>query len=197
MQAIVVDHANRDRHARSLELFFRARHRIYAEKLRWVPCSPDGLERDQFDTPEATYILILEDDRLVAGSRLIATSQPHLASEIFASAFNRRALPRDPQVLEWTRGFIIPDRRGKLKLMAFSCAAVMEYCLLHGFRQVGGMQDLRWLKQWERWGWRVEIYGDPLPMDSHLWLPAYCDVTEHALQRARYLAGLTPGVAAA
>jgi acyl-homoserine lactone synthase len=195
MHAIIVDESNQHLHGPALDSFFRERHCIYAEELHWVPCATDGREIDQFDTPAATYILILEGTRLIAGSRLITTDQPHLASEVFADAFNQMALPRDPKIVEWTRGFIVGDQRerGSLKLKAFCCAAVMEYCLGRGYRQIGGMQDKRWLSIWRRLGWRVHVHGDPVLIDGHDWTPAYFDVTEDALQAAQGAAGLAVG----
>ena len=184
METIVIDRTNREAAAALLEQLFRARHSIFAVARRWVPVSPDGLERDQFDTDEATYIVFLEAGRIIAGSRLIETQHPHLASEIFPDLFTRLPLPRDPLVVEWTRGFIVPERRS-VALMAYCCTEIMQHCLDRGYRQLGGLQELRWLKLWARLGWRTERYGEPVAFDGEPWLPAYCDVTEASLTMSR------------
>lgn len=172
-----------------LELFFRARHAVYAEELGWVPRSPDGLEYDQFDTGAAAYLVVMDKGEFVAGSRLIPTHLPHMLSEVFPDICNRRPLLRDATVAEWTRGFIVAKRRdkGSLRILAGACAAVMEYCLNHGYRQVGGIQDAKWISLWERMGWSIHTHGEPVQIDGRPWLPIYFDVTEAAMLAARAL----------
>jgi acyl-homoserine lactone synthase len=111
MKADRIDHTNAALFERQLNAFFAARHDIYVEELTWRPPAVDGLERDPFDTPAATYLVVTDEDGLVAGSRLIPTSEPHLASEYFAETFNRAPLPREADIVEWTRGFIVAGRR--------------------------------------------------------------------------------------
>ena len=174
-------------HAHQLEALFRARHAVYAEELGWVPRSESGLERDAFDTSAAAHLVVTDGDEVIAGSRLIQTDLPHLLSEVFPTSCNRKAMPRDSQVVEWTRGFIVRHRRDERSkiLMAQCCAAVMEYCMLMGYRQVGGIQDRKWLALWRLMGWQVHIHGDALDIDGAPWLPAYFDVTQSALEGAR------------
>lgn len=170
-----------------LEQFFRARHAVYADELGWVQPSPDGLEYDQFDTGAAAYLVVMDGDEFVAGSRLVPTHLPHLLSEVFPDSCTLLPMPRDPLVVEWTRGFVVAHRRegGGLVLKAQCCAAVMEYCLANGYRQVGGIQDAKWLAIWKRMGWTVHIHGEAINIGGEAWLPAYFDVTETALAGAR------------
>ncbi|MET3899911.1 acyl-homoserine lactone synthase [Devosia sp. UYZn731] len=196
LQALVVDHTNAARHSQQLDHFHYQRHRVYAEELGWVPATQSRREFDAFDTEDAVYILVLDHGEFVAGSRLIPTDKPHLASTVFPDTFTLAPIIRSAEVLEWTRGFIIPERRsrGSVRLLAASCAAVMEYCLRHGHRQVGGMQDKKWLPLWAKLGWRVHIHGEPRMIEGQPWLPAYFDVTEGALDNANILAGLDASI---
>jgi acyl-homoserine lactone synthase len=170
-----------------LDAFFRARHDVYADELGWVKPSPDGLEYDAYDTSAAAYLVVMDGNEFVAGSRLVPTHLPHLLSEAFSQSCNLAPMPRDPAVLEWTRGFVVSHRRegGGLILKAQCCAAVMEYCLSRGYRQVGGIQDTKWLAIWKRMGWTVHVHGDPIDIGGEAWLPAYFDVTAEALAGAR------------
>ncbi|MCR6671479.1 acyl-homoserine-lactone synthase [Devosia ginsengisoli] len=173
-----------------LEQFFRARHVVYAEELGWVPRSPDWLEYDQFDTGAAAYLVVLDGNELVAGSRFIPTHLPHLLSEVFPNSCGIRPMVRDAAVVEWTRGFIIPSRRGResIRIMASACAAVMEYALAQGYRQVGGIQDTKWIPLWKKMEWSIHVHGEPVDIDGRPWLPIYFDVTEAAMLAARALA---------
>lgn len=177
-----------------MEMFFRARHAVYAEELGWVQPSPDGLEIDPFDTAAAAYLIMIEDGEFIAGSRLIPTSQPHLLSEVFPQSCNLLPMPRDPLVAEWTRGFIVRHRRdkGSVRILAQACAAVMEHCLAAGYRQVGGIQDAKWIPLWTKMGWSIHTHGNPIDIDGNPWLPIYFDVTEAAMLSARAL-GRLPG----
>lgn len=186
MRFQIITMANEHLFQPELEAFFRARHVVYAEELGWVPKSRDGWEIDEFDTGAADYLVVMDGDDFVAGSRLVPTHLPHMLSQVFPDSCNLVPMPRDHRVAEWTRGFVVPDRRegGGLQLKAQCCAAVMQHCLTMGYRQVGGIQDAKWLAIWKRMGWTVTIHGNPIDIDGEAWLPAYFDVSEKALAGA-------------
>nr|WP_295884943.1 acyl-homoserine-lactone synthase [uncultured Devosia sp.] len=173
-----------------LDLFFQARHTVYAEELGWVTPSPDGREFDQFDTAAAAYLVVMEGDSFVAGSRLVPTHLPHLLSEVFPDSCDLLPMVRDATVVEWTRGFIVAGRRdkGSIRILAGACAAVMEFCLLNGYRQVGGIQDMKWIALWRKMDWSIHVHGQPIDIDGSPWLPIYFDVTQQAMLNARALA---------
>lgn len=196
MRALVVDHTNSANYSKELDQFHFQRHRIYAEELGWVPAASSRREFDAFDTDDAVNILFMEGDQLVAGSRLIETDKPHLVGTVFPDIFTLVPIVRSPLVLEWTRGFIIPERRDRtsIRLLAASCAAVMEYCLLHGYRQVGGIQDTKWLPLWKKMEWSVHIHGHPVDIGGEPWLPAYFDVSLAAFANAMELGRLDASI---
>ena len=187
MEFLMVTGATRHLFPAALDAFFQARHLVYAEELGWVPQSINRRERDQFDSDSADYLIVLDQGECIAGSRLLPTHVPHLLSEVFPQSCNRVAMPRDPLVAEWTRGFVVPHRRekGRPVLLAQCCAAVMEHCLARGYRQVGGIQDAKWLPLWKLMGWQVTLHGDAVLIDGAPWLPAYFEVTEKAMMAAR------------
>jgi acyl-homoserine lactone synthase len=193
MEFHLVTHANAYLYQTELTAFFRARHLVYADELRWVPRSLDGLEYDEFDTAHADYLIVMDGDECIAGSRIIPTNIPHLLSQVFPDSCDLLPMPRDPRVAEWTRGFVVPHRRekGRPVLLARCCAAVMEHCLAKGYRQVGGIQDTKWLPMWQLMKWNVAIHGQPIGIDGRPWMPAYFEVSEAALHGARMLGRLT------
>ena len=172
-----------------LDQFYRARHAVYADELGWVSVAPDGREFDQFDTADAAYLVVMDGEGFVAGSRLVPTNLPHLLSEVFPDSCDIAPMVRDASVVEWTRGFIVPARRdkGSLRILAGACAAVMEYCLAKGYRQVGGIQDMKWISLWRKMGWSIHVHGQPIDIDGSPWLPIYFDVTQEAMMNARAL----------
>jgi len=188
MDVHVVTAANRHLYPSLLDQFFRERHKIYAQELAWVPPSPDGLEMDQFDTLKAVYLIGVEDGKVITGSRFVPTDQPHMLSEVFPHLCTLGGgVIRDAAVAEWTRGFVVKDRREGLgvRLKAQFCYAVMDYCLGEGIERIGGIQEVYWLSLWQRLGWTVEVRGEPSLFGKDLWVPAYFDVTEEALAGAK------------
>lgn len=198
MEFHLITKANENQFQLELMAFFRARHIVYAEELCWVPKTTDGLEYDEFDTAAADYLVVMDGDECIAGSRIIPTHLPHLLSEVFPNSCNIEPMPRDPNVAEWTRGFVVPHRRekGRPVLLARCCAAVLEHCLAKGFRQVGGIQDTKWFPMWRLMKWNVSVHGQPIVIDGRPWLPAYFDVSEAALHGARKLGQLAGPVLA-
>lgn len=191
MDVHVVTADNADLYRAELEGFFRARHKIYVEEKGWMPPSPDGLEKDQFDTPLATYMIGLDNGRVIAGSRFLPTHVPHLLSEVFPHLCTQ-GLMTSPTVAEWTRGFILSEFRGGegVPIMAQFCCAVMEYCLAEGITHVGGIQEIYWLPLWRRFGWKFKPLGEPAEIDGTLCVPGYCEVSEEALANVRRRAKL-------
>jgi len=65
----VITGANRHLYELELLAHFRLRHEIYVVERNWTNLTrPDGLERDQFDNEDATYILASENGTKGAAS---------------------------------------------------------------------------------------------------------------------------------
>jgi acyl-homoserine lactone synthase len=103
----VVQRDNREIYRRQIEEQFRIRHRVYVEERKWMALAkPDGREVDQFDTDDAVYLLALEDDRVIGGTRLVPTLSPHLMADVFPFLANVEGIQRGPDIVEWTRMLI-------------------------------------------------------------------------------------------
>lgn len=192
MRVHVITDGNRHLHLRELEAFFRARHDIYVHEKRWRDPSASGLEIDQFDHQDATYLVGFSDDgELMGGTRLIPTNRPHLLGEVFAPYCDLAPVPRHPDVLEWTRAFVVPRfRRDRLKVVTHACAAVMQYCVEEGYTAVGGLQEVYWLPLWRKLDWSVDVIGSPREIAGDTCVVAYAEVSEAALAAAREKAGV-------
>ena len=192
MQIHVINEANRHLYGAELEAFFKARHRIYVEEKEWRDDDGTGLEIDQFDTPEATYLIGMENDDVITGTRLIPTSAPHMLSEVFPHLCSFQGVLRADDVAEWTRGFIVPEyrERGIGPIKGQICGTVMEYCLKEGVGRIGGIQDLYFLPVWKRYKWAVRPAGNPELVAGRWCVAAFFDVTADARDRALDAAGL-------
>ena len=101
----VVTASNRHLYDDAMDQSYRLRYRIYIEQLNWrgLVRRDDGREIDQFDTADAVHLLYLENDRVLGGTRLYTTAQPHLLSEVFGHFGAIKGVPRQPDIAEWTR----------------------------------------------------------------------------------------------
>lgn len=177
MQVHVVTKANEHLYQDELEQFFRARHQIYA----------DGLERDQFDIPQAHYLLGVIDGQVITGSRFTPTHLPHTLSEVFPHLCTLNGgIIHDATVAEWTRAFVIAKYREGfgVRLKAQFCHAVMDYMIDEGVTKIGGIQDTFWLSLWRRFRWDVSIHGEPRMFGDRPWLAAYFPVSDTAREGA-------------
>ena len=85
-----------------MERIWRFRHTRFVEQLGWSELrQPDGRERDKFDDEKAIHIVLLHDDLILGYSRLLPTTGPHLAIEIYRDVSLEP--PKGPGVVEWTR----------------------------------------------------------------------------------------------
>lgn len=191
----LVERSNRSLYDSALEEHFRIRHRIYVGERRWMALErPDGREVDQFDTPEAVYLLALDKGRVVGGSRFVPTTQPHLMSDVFPELANVRGLVRRPDVYEWTRVFVVPERRGegRPKVESLVLCALQEFGLLYGLSHITVVMETWWLPRLLALGWDVQPLGLPREIDGMQTMGAIIEVCEEALastRRARAVEG--------
>src|SRR3546814_13795215 len=71
----------------ALRAMFAARKQVFIDKLQWdLPALDGRFELDQFDTPDARYLILLDPDDLRhrASARLLPTTAPHLLGDIYS-----------------------------------------------------------------------------------------------------------------
>lgn len=118
----------------------RLRHQVFVEELGWSDlASPDGLERDQFDTPDAIHHIAVRDDRVVGYQRMLPTMKPHLLSDVFPHLCEVEP-PRAQDTYELTRYCVAPaqrtGRRGVSSVGSELMAGFVEWGLSTGVRNV-------------------------------------------------------------
>ena len=131
----IVTAENRKLYEKEMLEQHRIRHDIYVRENNWKNLKvEDGRESDQFDNDDATYILAIEDGKVLGGSRFIPTIKPHLLSDVFSSLAEVRGIPRSPDIFEWTRLFTVSGNviamRGPAASQARFSAAGLSSCLV-------------------------------------------------------------------
>ncbi|MET4842469.1 acyl-homoserine lactone synthase [Bradyrhizobium japonicum] len=150
-----ISSVNRHLYEDVLEQHFRLRHDIFVEERHWETLRrPDCREVDSYDDEDTVYLLALEGRRVVGGHRLYPTTKPSMMSEVFPHLASVRGCPANPLVWEWSRYFVVRDRRdGALNLQLM--AAVQEFCLNQGIAQVSAIMETWWLPRFHEAGFVV------------------------------------------
>jgi acyl-homoserine lactone synthase len=149
---------------------------------------PDGLEVDSYDNEHAIYLLALDAGRVVGGQRLYPTLLPHMISEVFPH-LARRGIPQASHIFEWTRYFVIKDRRtGRTDCRML--AAMQEFCLDEGITEVTAVVEMWWLPRWQQAGFKVRPLGLPQMVEGQPCIAAAIEISHASLDHVRKLAGL-------
>ncbi|MCB1355909.1 MAG: GNAT family N-acetyltransferase [Maritimibacter sp.] len=61
-------------HGDLLVSFMEARKRVFVDQLKWELPTVDGMEFDQYDTPQAKWVVIHEFGKILGGVRLMPTT---------------------------------------------------------------------------------------------------------------------------
>ena len=95
-----------------LRAMFAARKHVFVDLLKWdVPVLAGQYEVDQFDGPDATYLVLSGPDGAHLGSaRLLLTERPHILDTLFPGLCET-AIPRGPAIREITSKVLTPRRR--------------------------------------------------------------------------------------
>jgi acyl-homoserine lactone synthase len=191
----VVTNANRHLYENELDEHHRIRHRIYIEELHWRGLTPraDLREYDQFDVPETVYLLGIEKGHVVGGLRLVPTTGPHLIADVFSRFASQLGVPRRPDIAEWTRIFVVPERHEEhsgSKIGSTVIASMIDYGLQEGLSGISVCMNTFWLPKFLKYGWRVRPLGLPDVHDGEWLIAVLIDVTPQALAGIRAACGL-------
>jgi N-acyl-L-homoserine lactone synthetase len=145
-----------------LRNMFAARKRVFVDLLNWkIPVIAGTYEVDQFDTREATYIVVSDAaGNHRASVRLLPTVSPHILDTLFVSLCDG-PVPRGPTIFEITRfcldrGLAAPARRAARDALV---SAIARFGVCAGITRYTGVAASDWIAQIIKFGWRVEPLG--------------------------------------
>lgn len=190
----VVTWANRKQYRVVLERYFRIRYDIYVKRRQWrAVARPINIEMDAFDTEHAIYLMALDSvGKIVGGSRLVPTLQPHLLSDVFPGLASDGP-PRAADIFEWTRFFISPALRshgGLSPVAGVVLCGLLEAARKLGIRQISVVCESFWPKRLRALGWSVAELGDVLQHEDGDIVALLIDVTPEALDSTRRAYGI-------
>ena len=174
-------------HATFLRQFHELRKQVFIDDLGWDLASHDGMEWDQYDSPQAVNILTEEGGRCVGGCRLIRSDMGHKVGEIEYSYMLRDAFrgllreipssvishaPVSEEEWEMTRAISGRDPRQFKELLN----AAGDYVRSQGGKYCLFISRPSCLRLGAIWGYEIEALGPITKIGNSDWLAVRCKV---------------------
>jgi acyl-homoserine lactone synthase len=186
----IITASNRHLYEARLEELFRLRHDIFVGERRWTALErPDGREIDDYDNADSVYFVAIEDDRIVGGHRLYPTTKPTMLGDVFPHLAAVRGVPEDEAIWEWSRYFVVKDKRdGKVNLALL--AAVQELCLEEGIVEISAVMETWWLPRFQQAGFTVRPLGLPALVNNEWTMAGIIEISADTLAQLKESAGI-------
>lgn len=152
--------------AGAMRAMFAARKQVFIDLLKWdLPVLAGEYEIDQFDDPDARYLILMDEDRHRASTRLLRTDRPHLLANLYPYLCSE-PVPIGPNTREITRFCLdryqtSADRRAARNQLV---SALANLAIRDGISDYTGVAELAWFKQIRSFGWHCEALGAPLSL---------------------------------
>ncbi|MEW6626909.1 MAG: acyl-homoserine-lactone synthase [Pseudomonadota bacterium] len=157
-----------------LRAMFQARKEVFIDLLKWdLPALDGRYEIDQFDTPDADYLVLTDGEaRHRASTRLLRTDAPHILADLYPHLC-AGPVPRGPAVREITRFCLDRHQRAAERRTARNqlVTALAEHALANGVAAYTGVAEQDWFEQIRAFGWACEPLGQPVRHGAD-WLTA-------------------------
>jgi len=151
------------------EQAYRLRHKVFAERLKWVKESPDELEIDAYDRLATNLGLFTESGKLCGISRLLSGTGPYMLEKEFKS-FLTGATPvrKERDAAEITRLTVDPMIQEKglsSRMMLAIFKGIYQWSLLNEVRYCYMVVEKRFLRV-------LRVLGFPCePISPYIALP--------------------------
>lgn len=167
---------------------FAARKQVFVDLLKWdLPVLADEFEVDQFDTPDAEYLILLgEDGRHRASARLLPTDRSHLLGDLYSFLCDGPP-PSGPSVREITRFCLDRGQSATERRMARDqlVTALVEHALRTGITDYTGVAEFSWFSQILRFGWWCSPLGQPVRSEGRTLAALHIRIDDRTLDGLR------------
>jgi N-acyl-L-homoserine lactone synthetase len=87
-----------------MNLMHEFRHEVFIKRLGWTLPSTNGHERDQYDTPDAKYLVVSNSaGDVTACARLLPTTNSYMLPDLFPQLLGNNQTPRGAAIWELSR----------------------------------------------------------------------------------------------
>ncbi len=190
-----------DAYRAELEAMFRLRYRVFKQRLQWDLRCADGLERDEYDSLGASY-LILRDrrERVVGTCRFLPTTGRYMLREVFSEMLDGIEPPCDPTVWEGSRLAVecaLHDEAGLAAVKPLTrevYCGLVEFGMAVGMRQIYTIYDFAVERFLRRIGCQPRWQGKPRRLGATVARAVSFDINQQALDRIREAGNITGSV---
>ncbi len=191
---------NRNRNAQVVDEMFRARKRLFKDRLDWdVTVDDRGWELDEYDILNPIYLVSLDENGQHQGSlRLLPTTGDTMLRDHFTEVFDGVVI-ESPVIWECTR-FCVDSRasenltpRGVQSVTMELLLGICETGLTAGVEQIVGVFDRRMIRIYQRGGWSPELVGENGEGRDRVYLGLW-DVSEASAASIRKASGFCGSV---
>ena len=185
----VISRENAHRHWDALASMHQLRRKVFRERLGWDVTVVNGLELDQFDLPDAHYLVHYSTDGQVnACTRLLPTTGPYLLADVFPGLVTGTP-PNAADVWESTR-FCADQESAPANIAAVLMAGMLEFGLFTGLRAYVSVSDIRMEPIMRRAGWKPIRLGGTIETGTDTAAAEWLEVSRTFLARVRDRAGV-------
>ena len=155
----------------ALRSMFEARKRVFVDLLKWdVPVLDGRFEVDQFDTPDAVYLVLADESaNHRASARLLRTDRSHILGHLFPSLC-AGIIPSGLQTREITRFCIDPAlcRTERRRMRNELVSALVDHALRWNITDYTAVANIPWFRQIARFGWKCRALGPPRSIGTEM-----------------------------
>jgi len=172
---------------------YRLRGKTFRDRLDWKVGCIDGIEKDQFDNKNTTYLLGMHEGQLLCGARFIDSTQPTMMSEIFCDYFTGiNGLPTDIACCEISRLFLDKERRCSANLHRYPVSkvlflAMIVYCMKREYRGMYAVASRGMYAIFRHANWKVDVIQKGLSEKGeviyYIFMPASVSVIEDIISK--------------
>ena len=152
------------------EGLYRLRYQVFHERLAWDVKVSEGLEVDEFDDPDAVYVVAVDEQarQVHAGWRLRPTTRPYMLKQTFPMLLQGREAPVRPGVWEISRFAVLKTPYAESANASYGrlsrelIAQTIQYAVLNGISSYVWVTSLGVERMTRRLGYRLERWGRPM-----------------------------------
>ncbi|MFY9641430.1 MAG: acyl-homoserine-lactone synthase [Rhodomicrobium sp.] len=185
----IVSGNDAERYPSLMKQVYRLRHEVFVNEMGWKDLySPDGLERDQFDRPDAVHFICVRDGKVVGYQRGLPTVKPHLLSDVFPELCEG-PVPRGLDTYELSRHCVAPGyregRRGVSSVGSELMVGGVEWGLACGANKAVTEVETIWVLRWLQLKFLIRPLGYATQIGDQLIVALLMEFNRSTLQVIR------------
>lgn len=170
---------------KAFRAMFAARKEVFIDLLKWdLPVLAGQYELDQFDNPDAEYLILLDPSGAHrASARLLPTDRPHLLGDFYSHLCDG-PVPSGPTVREITRFCLDRHQKAGERRSARNqlVSALVDHALHTGITDYTGVAEIGWLMQILRFGWHCVPLGRAIHHGNSMLAALHIHIDEQSVE---------------